>query len=493
MPEETQDAQDRPQDTPDSETAAENAERDAAEAPNVEIGDEQRAEEDDGPRNSVDVSDAGMLKKAVTVTIPRQRIDAKYDEMFGELSESAQVPGFRIGHAPRRLIEKRFGREVSRDVRNALIGESLGDALEQADLKTLGEPDIDLDAIELPDEGDMSFTFEVEVQPEFELPDTEGIRLERPVIEATDERIDRFVEDARMRFARHEETDEPARPGDELLAGVTINGEGVAPVERHGLTLRVAAGQIEGLPLLELGEALEGKRPGDTAELKIVVPEAHANEAWRGKELTVTIEVSQVRRRLLPELNDEFAQSAGFDTMEEMRDFVADRLRTRIAVEVQRSLRRQVCDYLLENTEFDLPEGVVARHTTRLLQRRYVDLLSQGVPREQIDEQLTRLQAEATEQARDDLKLSFILGKAADEAGVEAEEAELNARIAQMASAYDRRPERLRQELSQDGSLESVVQNVREDKVLDAMIEKAEVVDVEPDQGDAEENQPETT
>ena len=116
---------------------------------------------DDLPKCGVAVEDAGTLKKKVTVTVPRERIDAKFDELYGELGHSAQIPGFRIGHAPRRLVEKRFGREVGKDVRNGIIGESIGQALEQAELSTLGEPDLDLEAIELPDDGDLAYSFEV--------------------------------------------------------------------------------------------------------------------------------------------------------------------------------------------------------------------------------------------------------------------------------------------------------------------------------------------
>ena len=114
----------------------------------------------------VSIQDVGTLKKKITVTIPRTDIDGKRDEMFGELSSSAQIPGFRVGHAPKKLIEKRFGKEIGQDVRNSLIGESIGDAIEQAELKTIGEPDINLDEIELPEEGDMQFDFEVEIEPE---------------------------------------------------------------------------------------------------------------------------------------------------------------------------------------------------------------------------------------------------------------------------------------------------------------------------------------
>ncbi|MBS3733464.1 MAG: trigger factor [Phycisphaerae bacterium] len=471
---------DKPEDTaPQDPTAPNDAATTQPAEPQTD-GDVQ----DEATRNTVTVEDAGTLKKKITVTVPRQTIDAKFDEMYGELVESAQVPGFRIGRAPRRLIEKRFGREVSGDVRNAIIGEALGDALEQSDLKTLGEPDIDLDAIELPDTGDMSFAFEVEVAPEFDLPELDGIPVTKQDVEITDERIDAFIENLLAGRARHEPTDEPAEEGDAVQAGVTIRGADIEPVEKHGLSLRVAPGQIEGLPIVDLAEKLAGNKAGDTVTLTLTAPQSHPNETWRGKELTLELSIGQVTRRILPDLDDEFAAGLGFDNVKELREYVAGRMQAQARSESQRALREQICQYLLDHTDFDLPEGVVARHTQRVLQRRYVDLLSQGVPREQIDERLAELHASASEQAQRDLKLRFILTEIADQQDVAVGDDEVNARIAQMAAAYNRRPERLRQELAQDGTLEEVHSTLREEKVLDNLLDRAKITESTGDEAD---------
>lgn len=427
------------------------------------------------PRSTVYTEDAGTLRKKVTVSVPRARIDAKFDEMFGELSESVQVPGFRIGHAPRRLIEKRYGKEVSEDVRNALIGEALRDATEQPDLKTLGEPDIDLDRIELPDRGDMEFSFEVEVAPEFELPELTGIPITDQPARVTDEQLDEQLDQIRRSRASFRQTDEPAQRDDVVVCSATLTIEGAEPVQKPGLNLRVAPGQIEGLPLVDLPDALQGKKAGQTAELTVTVPEAHANEAWRGKEARIRIDISSVRRAELPELNDAFAQSLGFDSLEDLREVSRQRLEQQAAMERQRSLRQQVCDYLLEHTELDVPEGVAKRHTDSTLQRQYVELLQMGIPREKIDERMAELQSAAAQRAQRDIKLQFVLGKIAEEKSIGVTEGEVNSRIAQIAQYSGRRPERLRQELDADGSLEQVGASLREGKVLDMLLNDAEI------------------
>lgn len=430
------------------------------------------------PENNVVIEDAGTLKKKITITVPRARIDAKLNEMFGELSQSAVIPGFRVGRAPRRLIEKRFGKEIGSDVRNALIGEAIGKAAEGNDLRTLGEPNLELDKIVLPDEGDMSFSFEIEVAPDISLPEIKGIKVNRPVIKIDDKRIDDALDNIRRNQAHYEETAEAAAADDAVLVGAKISGEGIEPLERHGLTLRVAPGQVEGLPLMDLGTALTGKKAGETITLKVKAPAGHPNEAWRDKDMAVELAISQVRRRVLPEINEEYAKNLGFESLERFRQQVAVRLEERVQVEVQQAMREQICQYLLENTKFDLPEGVVARHAARIVMRRSVDLMYQGVPQERIQEHLAELQSAANEQAKQDMRLSFILGKYAEDEKISVAQEEINARIAEMARQYNRRPERMRQEMEADGSLTAMADRMHEEKALDRLLELAEITDV---------------
>jgi trigger factor len=446
----------------------------------------QGARPDSLPPIAVAVEDSGTLKKKIAVTVPRARIDAKFEEMFGELATTALVPGFRIGHAPRKLIEKRFGKDVSQDVRNGLVGESLGEAMEKSGLKTIGEPAIDLEKIELPEAGDLNYSYEVEIAPEFQLPALEGIEVTRPRLKATRADADAYIEQYRRSRARHEATDEPAAPGDVVTAGAKITGEGIEPLEKPGLTLRVAPGQIEGLPLVDLGEALAGKKAGDTATLTLTVPDAHPNESWRGKKAQVEINVSQVRRTVLPEFNQALCDELGFASTEQFQESIQRHLAEQVERQTQQSLFDQVVEYLLKSTQFEVPEGVAARHAREVLARRYLELLRAGIPTEKIDENLAQLQAHAAEQARTSLKVSFILAKVAEQYKLQVEPGEVNARIAEMAARSGRRPERLRQELEQQGSLESLQTSMLEEKAVQSLLAAAKITDAPEQPADEE-------
>lgn len=438
---------------------------------------------DNLPENQITVEDSGTLKKKVIVTISRERIDAKRNEMFGELSESALVPGFRIGHAPRRLIEKRFGKEIASDVRNALVGQALGQAVEKTALKTIGEPQIDLDAITLPEAGEMQFSFEVEIVPEFTLPDLKGIPVKKPALAIGDVQIDEAIDQMRQGMVRYEPAEGKADDGDMVMAGAKIVVEGAEPVEQHGLSLRVAPGQIAGLPLVDLGKALVGAKAGDEVSLTVdEVPVAHPTESWHGKKASVTIQVGEVRKRILPEIDEDYVKLRGYDSLAGFRQQISQYLQARLEMDVKMALRQQVREHLVGAVEFDLPEGVAKRHALQAIQRRYVDLMQRGVPRETIEEMLPQFQANIEEESAQDLKLSFILARIAEEQKIEVSDGEVNARVAAMAQQYNRRPERLRQELEADGSLGSLQMQIAEEKAVDLLLEDAQVTEVSPEE-----------
>ncbi len=462
MPEETQNP---PQ--PDEATAA-------PEAAAAEAG--ALAAEEKLPENLVTIEDAGTLRKKVTVEVPRERIDAKFEEMFGELKRTAQVPGFRVGRAPRRLIEKRFGKEVAEDVRNSLLGEAMGSAVEGRELKVVGEPDIKLEEIKLPEEGSLTFSFEVEVAPDFELPEYKGIEVRRPVIEVTDQRVEQALEEWRRSQGRLKPVTGKIKPADAITAKVALRGEGIEHDEGE-VELRVAPAQIVGVPVEDLPKALVGHMAGESCAISTTVPAGHPQEAWRGKQVTVTLEVQEVKRLELPPLDAELARLAGYESLQQLREVMRSGLTARLAEQQRRAMHDQVHKYFLAKTQLEVPAGAAGRHAERLLARRYLGLLLQGVARQEIDQHMQELEVAAASQAAEDLKLSFILGRLAEQEGVEVDEGEVNARIAQMARRQRRRPERLRQEFSSEGTLEDLVTALREEKAVEKVLESAKIVE----------------
>ncbi|NQU75463.1 MAG: trigger factor [Planctomycetes bacterium] len=434
---------------------------------------------DDGlPPNIVTIEDCGQAKKKITIEIVRARIDAKFDEIFGELRNNAQVPGFRARHAPRRLLEKRFGKEAGQDVRNGLISESLAAAVEKNKLNILGEPDIKLDEIELPETGNLTFSVEVEVTPEFALPNYKDISVQAPNSQVTPESIAKGTKRILASRGILAPTTEPAGEDDLVVANCKVTGEGIDQTEEN-IELHIAPTAVHGIPLENLDEKLMGVRTGQTVTLEATVPQNHEDEAWRGKNVTVTLAVKEVKQLEVPELTDELAKEFGFEDVGKFTEYIKRMMEAQLARDRQQYMRDQVCKFLLKETEVPLPEQLAARHTASMLQRRYVELLYRGVPREQIEKNLEMLEAQAGEQAKVDLKVSFILAKIAEAEGISVEEGEVNARIADMANRQDRRPERLRSEMVSQGTLEQVNVQLVEQKTIDKLLEMANITEAQ--------------
>ena len=428
---------------------------------------------------SIKVEDSGAWKKKVVIEIPRAEINKELDKQYGEFRHSADVPGFRKGRAPRRLLEKRFGSDITEQTKLRLMAQAFEQVDEKQDFDILGEPDFDPEKVEMPDDGDLTFEYEVEVKPVFELPELENVKIEKPLHEVTPERIDETLNDLCKRAGEMIELDgKPAQADDMVTADVSMKVEGVdEPETQEDCPVRVGSAAVMGVLVEDMGDVLAGAKPGDTLNCSAEISDTHANEDYRGKKADFTITVKAIRRLIPAEMNEEFFKNYGVSDESDLRQQIEDGLESQTEREVRDLMRQQVFAYLNDEIDFELPAGVAARHASGVLQRRYYDLLNKGIPQDQITENLDRLRAASSEQASQELKMNFILEQVAEKLEITASEAEVNGFIAQVAARYDRRPERVRDDLHKEGRLESLTRQIRDEKAIDRILEMAEVVD----------------
>jgi trigger factor len=431
----------------------------------------------------ITVEDAGPATKKVHVEIPRQRIDEKLGEQFKDLRRHAAVPGFRSGHAPQKLVEKRFASDVREQVRRDLIGESYRQALEKHSLTVVGEPEFDeAEKIELPEQGDLKYSFSVEVQPEFTLPALEGLKIRKPKVEVTQEHIDQAMTNLRHQNggALVPVEDRGIEAGDYIVADVHLNHEGKQIAHQHDAQFVVRKGHLMGVFIEDLEEKLAGAKPGEKREITVHVPADHRAEVVRDKDAQVEIAVKDIKRLDLPEVNKEFLDSLGFNDVAELQEALKERLAERIAYDVQQAMRDQVSEHLLQNVQIELPVKLSERQTTRLAGRRAIELQMRGVAREQVMANIQALKSSVQAEANRELKLFFILQKLGADQKVEVNEAELNNQVAVLAARQGNRPEKVKHAMAQDGTLTHLYVRLREEKALDKVLETAQIEEVEP-------------
>lgn len=429
----------------------------------------------------ITVEDAGPGAKKVSVEIPRERIDAKLQEQFKELRQQAAIPGFRVGHAPQKLIEKRFATDVRDQVRRALISESYEQAVEKNSLQIIGEPQFDNpDAIQLPDVGSLTYTFEVEVQPDITLPELSRLKVKKPKVEVTDENVQQALTNLReQQGVLVPVEDRGVEEKDYLIADVHVKDGDNVIAHQHDAQIVARPGRLGGIQVEDLAAQLAGLKHGEKRELKLTVPDTHPNEQIRGKEVTIEIALKDLKRLEAAELNQEFLEDLGFQNETELLDALREQMVERITADVQRSMRDQVNQYLLDNVPMDLPAKLSDQQAARIVQRRATNLMMRGIPREAVEADLEKLSSGAKDEAIHELKLFFILQKVATEQNVAVDEEELNGRIALLAAQRGLRPEKMKQEMSKDGTLANMFVQMREQKAIDKILATAEIEEVD--------------
>jgi trigger factor len=506
------------------------------------------------PKNTVTIEQTGPCKKKVIIEVPEQTIKSSTDEQYKTLQKEALVPGFRKGRAPRRLLEKRFGKETTDQIKLKLIAEASDSAIKDNKLDVIGEPDIDFEKkllfntdlnfhvdldgsiisdglrqkfeenntplspratasveqagsiwlitdelkkypvrkengilniyeeIELPKTGPLKFDFEVEVWPEFELPSLEGIAVTRTKLAVTEGQIDREIEQLRRWSGVWTPREEGAvESGDQLIADAVLKVEGAEAEQKldNAEIFVRRNGFVAGVPIEGLDELLVGAKTGDTKQTSVEVPKTYFREEYRGKKIDIRITIKDIKWLKTAELDENLLKKYGAANEDELREKTRDMLHGRLEQQTRAEMTEQIYKHLLSNTNFDLPLNLVAEQASTLLQRQYVNLMMRGLSRQQIDEQMDKLHASSEEQAKEQLKAFFVMGKVADKLGIEVTEEEINGHIAQLAIQQNQRPERLKEDMTRNGSLAQFKLEVRQSKCIAKLLESAKVTEKE--------------
>ncbi|MBK7404149.1 MAG: trigger factor [Phycisphaerales bacterium] len=434
--------------------------------------------------NTVSISDVGPSRKKITIEIPAETVAAKLRDSLDTLSVEAELPGFRKGRVPRRLVERRFGETVKREAKGQMVAEAYSRAVEEHKLQVLGEPSSEmLEGLSIEEGKPLTVEIEVEVLPEFVLPELKGVKVYKPKLEIADDDVAKELERLCITEGNLEERD-ATEPGD-YLTGVArmelpdgtefynINGAVVQAPEAD----KNGRGMILGIMVEDFEKQLGLPKAGDEITIKAKGPQNHEIERIRGADLTMSFKVERVDR-IVPAEAATLALGYGFPSEDALKQEIRNRIEARANVEQQSLMRQQVASSLIDSTEMDVPEKMTERQTERNLQRRRLELMYRGIDPRHIEEQLSDLRNASHGVAVRELKLYFILHRAADEMKVQVTEGDVNARIAQMAAQRRERPEKLRQELIQTNQIGAVFQQVREHKTLDAILAQAAVEEV---------------
>ncbi len=492
----------------DGDVALDQEEQESSSTPDEELSDDQKLLAELKETITVQRELVGALRLKLTVNVPRETVDKQLGKQYADLKKDATVPGFRKGHAPLRLVEKRFGSDVGEQLKGQLVGSGYLAAVEKEAIKPLGDPlirvkikeqrfgedqkprsvevekllpfDRAIDHLPMPKEGPFTFACELEVKPEFELPKLEKIPIERPVIAIDDEDIDVEIDRLRMRRGTFQPVEEGAVERDDMLyvaMKMYVGKELVESEENFDIAARDI--RVKGVPLVGLGEALEGKKAGETVTFDAKIPDDHENVGLRGKTAKFEFAIQEIKRLELPPIDADFLSSVGAESKDELRATLRSMLEPELERTIKRKMYDQVGKYLLDHTNLDIPEGLSQRQTDRSVARRTIELLQSGVPPTEIERVRDEMRAKAHDEAVRDLKIHFILDKIAEDRKVDVTEEQINAAIAQIARRTGKRFDRVRDELSKREGMTTLYLQLRDESVMDLLLAEAEVTEIE--------------
>jgi trigger factor len=476
-----------PQRTDDDKLAEE------AESPGSAVGTDGEAEDDEERpplQLDVQVTSPSACERHVTVTISRDDIERYLDDAFGEMMPTASVPGFRIGRAPRKVVENRFRDEVTEQVKSALLLDSLEQISQEERFTAISEPDFDLEAVEVPKEGPMTFEFTIEVRPEFDLPKWKGLTLKRPVRDFTDADVDEQLEQMLARYGQLVPHDGPAAEGDYVSVRITTTDEGrqVAREDEEVIrirpTLSFRDARLEGF-----GKLMTGVQAGDRRTAEVTLSKDAPNAELRGKKVNIEFEVLDVKKLKLPELSDEFLQEIGnFESEEKLREAIRMNLQRQLEYQQQRNARAQISALLTKSADWELPPGLLERQSARELERAVMEMRRSGFTEAEIrarENQLRQNSAAATATA---LKEHFILERIAEEEKIDVDEGDYDREIFLIAAQSGESPRRVRAQLEKRGLMDVLRNQIIERKVLELVQSEAKFKDesYEPQKSDTE-------
>jgi trigger factor len=422
-----------------------------------------------------DVEELSPTRVRLTIEVPFDELKPNVDQAYREVARQVRVPGFRPGRVPPRVIDQRIGRgAVLEQAVNDAVPQLYGKALEEHDVFAIGQPDVEITRLD--DGKELAFTAEVDVRPKFDLPDIDGMPVTVDNAEVTPDQVEEYIGALRERFASLKGADRPAAEGDFVSIDLSaeVDGKPVDDAQANGVSYEVGSGQM----LDGLDEALAGMSAGESKTF----PALLAGGTLAGHLAQVTVTVSSVKVKELPELDDDFAQSASeFDTLGELRAGTRAQLERMQRAGQAGQARERALDALLARIDIPLPDDLVNREIASRRQSLDDRLERSGNTLEEYLEAIGSTAGQLDEQFAQDaqrsVKAGFVLDKLAarEELGVTQEE--LAAYVTEQAYRMGVAPDRLAKELSERGQLAVAAADVLRGKALTLLAERTSITD----------------
>jgi len=428
----------------------------------------------------VSVKDAGVCRKTMSIEISADTIGEERTETLKVYAKHSSIPGFRKGKAPKHVVAKKYANEINKDLEERMVPKFYHEALQESDLKVVTV--IDVSEVKILEDQPLVFNVTVDVEPDFKLPKYTDIPIKEEKDEVTDANVQEQLDAILGQHANFEEAEgKTVEAGDmaQLNYKAIVDGkslEEVAPEAKgigKGEGYWVSADDQAFLP--GMGEAIVGLTAGDKKDVEVAFPENFMVKDLAGIKALYSIEVTGVRVRTLPEINEEFLGRLQVESEEALRSQIREQLELQADNKALSAKHEQVVKYLIKKTKLDVPESIVQQQTRDTMYDIAQRRMMMGMSQEQIGEQQEDILKEAQERALENVKLRYIGLGIATELELKSSEVEVDEEIAAMAIRQQKDARTLRKEMEENDTIGSIAEQIRFNKALDYMLENAKI------------------
>lgn len=426
------------------------------------------------------VKDAGTCRKTMNIEIPADTITVERLETLKVYSKHANIPGFRKGKAPQHIVAKKYAKEVNQDLEERMVPKFYHEALQESELKVVGV--INVSDVKIIEDKPLAFEVTVDVEPEFKLPKYADIPIKEEKDEISDKQVQEQIDAIRNQHADYKDVEGKAvEAGD--MAQLTYEAIAddkplieVAPEAKgigEGSGYWISADEHAFLP--GMGEAVVGLNVGDKKEVTVEFPENFMVKDLAGIKALYKIEVTAVRIRTLPEIDETFLSRLQVESEEALRSQIREQLEQQAENKALNSKHEQLVKHLVKKTKLDVPESIVQQQTRNMMYDIAQQRMMMGVTQEQIGEQQEEILKEAQDRALENVKLRYIGLGIAKELELDASNVEIDEEIASMAIRQQKDARALRKEMVENDTFDSIAEQIRFNKALDYMLENAKI------------------
>jgi trigger factor len=417
------------------------------------------------------VEDISTVKKKLTIEVASDAVTREMDKALADVAKKAKIPGFRPGKAPKVIVEKHYGEEVRNEVLHRLLSESYLQALQEHNLNPVEVPQID-NVSSLAKGSPLTFTATVEVRPTIKLGTYDGIEVKEESLAVSDEEMNQTIDRLRDMYAQLEVVEgRPLEKNDTAIIDFEgfRDGKPIEGAKSAGYALSIGSGSL--IPGFE--EQLTGMNRGETREIKVTFPADYNNKELAGKEAAFTVALKEIKKKVLPELNDEFAKDIGNNaTLAELKEGIKKDIEARKRDEQASAQREAVLAKLVDAHSFDVPPGMVERELLSMAKSQATRMARRGVDVKSFD--YSKFQDENRLLAEKRVKGILLLDEIADKEKIEVADQEVNNAIAAMARGAGQTVESVKKYYeSTEGGLDNLRESLTREKTLALLLSRA--------------------